>query len=75
MPLSNKPTAGATMYTTSGSPQEFRRSTPSQPILFSGKRSPNAENRNAVIKTRKMTKKEVAAMKAQAPKVSDLYYR
>jgi hypothetical protein len=74
MPVSNKPAAGVTMYTTSGRPQEFRRSTPSQTVAFGGKRNANA-NPNSEVKTRKMNKSELEAMKARAPKVSDLYYR
>jgi hypothetical protein len=63
------------MYTTSGSPQEFRRSQPSQEIPFSVSKSPNAENRKAKVTKRLMTKDELASMKARTPKISDLYYR
>jgi hypothetical protein len=41
----------------------------------SGKKSPNAGNANAKVTKRKMSKSELKAMKARAPKVSDLYYR
>lgn len=75
MLVSNESAAGATMYTTSGRPQEFRRSTPSQPMNPSGKKSPNAGNANAKVTKRRMSKSELEAMKARAPKVSDLYYR
>jgi hypothetical protein len=41
----------------------------------SGKKSPNAGNANAKVTKRRMSKSELEAMKARAPKVSDLYYR